>query len=227
MLKAVVFDLDGTVLDTERAVVETWREVYTEHGATFPRERFLAAIGTHDPTWDPYAPLTAGLSEAATRALRRRKEALEAHLVAQVPARPGIQEWLDWCRRHDVAIGCASSSPLAWVEQHLTRLGIAHHFDCVRAREHVTAVKPDPQLYELTVRCLGGPAEQALAIEDSLPGALAAKRAGLACVVYPNDFTPPPALDVADAVVDPVRVDPGAAFTTATRPVREGRRGNA
>jgi beta-phosphoglucomutase-like phosphatase (HAD superfamily) len=215
-LRAVVFDLDGTILDTEDAVIATWRTMYTTSGLPFPEEQFTAMIGTWTPGWDPYARLLAGRGAGARRRLRRRKEQLEATLVARLGPRPGVVGWLRWCERTGIPVGCASSSPAAWVHRQLDRLGLARHFQCIVAREHVRSVKPAPDVFRQVIAELGVPAGSALALEDSLPGVLSAQAAGLVCALYPNAYTPARARRQADLVVDPASIDVARAFAAAT-----------
>jgi len=75
------------------------------------------------------------------------------------------------------------------VEGQLGRLGLLGHFDCVRTADDVERAKPDPDLYLAAAECLGVAPEEAVAFEDSPNGALAAKRAGMHCVVVPNSVT--------------------------------------
>ncbi len=81
------------------------------------------------------------------------------------------------------------SSSRDWVKGHLERLGIVDLFDCLRARDDVEHVKPEPDLYLASLDCLGVVAAEAVAIEDSPNGITAAKSAGLRCVVVPNSIT--------------------------------------
>ena len=86
-------------------------------------------------------------------------------------------------------LGVASSSTNEWVKGHLARLGILESFDCIRCRDDVANAKPEPDLYLAVLECLGVRASEAIAIEDSPNGVLAAKRAGLRCVAIPNSIT--------------------------------------
>jgi beta-phosphoglucomutase-like phosphatase (HAD superfamily) len=99
-------------------------------------------------------------------------------------------------------VGLASSSSCAWVTGHLERLGLLSFFDCICARDNVRLTKPDPALFELAVQRLGVEPCQAVAIEDSPNGILAAKRAGLYCLAVPNELTSQLSLDQADLRVD-------------------------
>jgi putative hydrolase of the HAD superfamily len=211
-LRAVVFDLDGTILDTESAVIATWLAMYTQCGLPFPEEQFTATIGTWVPEWDPYAPLLTNRGAGARHQLRCRKERMEATLIARLAPRPGVVDWLRWCERAGVPVACASSSPVSWVQGHLDRLGLARHFRSVVAREHVRNVKPAPDLFLRAVAALDVRACDSLAVEDSLPGVLSARSAGLVCALYPNAYTAGPARLQADLVVDPTGASPAEAY---------------
>jgi beta-phosphoglucomutase-like phosphatase (HAD superfamily) len=99
-------------------------------------------------------------------------------------------------------LGVASSSTSDWVKGHLARLGILERFDCIRCRDDVPNAKPEPDLYLAVLECLGVRASEAIAIEDSPNGLLAAKRAGLRCVAIPNSITANLDLGEADLLLD-------------------------
>ncbi len=101
----------------------------------------------------------------------------------------------------DLKVGLASSSTSDWVKGHLARLGILESFDCLRCRDQVANAKPAPDLYLAVLECLGVGASEAVAIEDSPNGILAAKRAGLRCVAIPNSITASLDLGQADLVL--------------------------
>jgi HAD superfamily hydrolase (TIGR01509 family) len=114
---------------------------------------------------------------------------------------PGVVEHLDAARAAGLKVGVASSSSRDWVMGHLVRLGILDRFDCLRCRDDVANVKPEPDLYVAVLECLGVAASEAIAIEDSPNGVLAAKRAGLRCVAIPNSITARLDLGQADVVL--------------------------
>ena len=122
-------------------------------------------------------------------ALVRRHRARTDALIATQPVLPGVRQYLDEARRLGLRLGVASSSSRAWVEGHLTRLGLREHFEVVRCAEDVSRVKPDPALYLAVLEATGVAAHQAVALEDSPNGVRAAKRAGMTCIAVPNPLT--------------------------------------
>ena len=185
----LIFDFDGLILDTESPEFDSWRDIFTEHGCALSLEEWAVCIGTAD-VFDPCARLEALLGRPvdrdALRAERRRRS--DALIAAQTPL-PGVVERIGEAREMGMKLGVASSSSRDWVEGHLARLGLAAHFDCVRCADHVERVKPDPALYRIVLDGLGLRPEDAIALEDSPNGVLAARRAGIFCVAVPNAAT--------------------------------------
>jgi HAD superfamily hydrolase (TIGR01509 family) len=188
-MRLVVFDFDGLILDTEVPVYDVWQAIYAEHGHSLEFARWAECIGTAD-TFDPCAhleALTGGPVDA--EALIRRHRARTDALIAAQPVLPGVREYVDEARRLGLRLGVASSSSRRWVEGHLTRLGLRDHFEVVRCADDVPRVKPDPALYRAVLEATGVAAREAIALEDSPNGVLAAKRAGLTCIAVPNPLT--------------------------------------
>ncbi|WP_281887163.1 HAD family hydrolase [Paenibacillus sp. YYML68] len=190
MLRAVVFDFDGLILDTESAEFEAYQLMYRHHGAELPVHVWGQCVGTAG-TFDPYAYLEEQLADRtydrqAAQAMRR------AHFESRMEladVRPGVREYLDTASRLGLRIGLASSSSRAWVVGYLERHGLLEAFEVIRTKEDVAIVKPDPELYLQAVQALGVEPHEAAAFEDSPNGALAAKRAGMKCVIVPNSVT--------------------------------------
>jgi HAD superfamily hydrolase (TIGR01509 family) len=188
-VQLIVFDFDGLILDTEVPVYDAWQELYVEHGHALPLEKWAECIGTAD-TFDPCADLAELVGRALdAAALRRRHRARMDVLITAQQVLPGVVERLDEARAMGLTLGVASSSSRAWVEGHLERLGLLDRFHTIRCADAVPRVKPDPALYRAVLEATGVRAADALALEDSPNGVLAAKRAGLACVAVPNALT--------------------------------------
>jgi HAD superfamily hydrolase (TIGR01509 family) len=189
VIRALVFDFDGLILDTEEPIYRSWLEVYEAHGEELPFERWVQTVGSTNIGFHPQHHLEERLGrslpkEELDRRLGRRTEMILANKLL-----PGVVEHLEAARASGLKVGVASSSTNDWVRGHLARLGILDRFDCVRCRDDVTNAKPEPDLYLAVLECLGVLASEAIAIEDSPNGVLAAKRAGMHCVAIPNSIT--------------------------------------
>jgi len=200
-VKALVFDFDGLILDTEEPVYRSWLELYQEQGQDLPFDRWIQIVGSSNAAFDPRGHLEHVLGRALTpeeldRRIERRSELVLAQAVL-----PGVVELADAALAQGLRLGVASSSTCSWVDGHLERLGIRDRFACVRAREDVPAVKPAPDLYLAALECLEVQASEAIAIEDSPNGVAAAKAAGMRCVAVPNVITGGLDLGAADLVL--------------------------
>jgi HAD superfamily hydrolase (TIGR01509 family) len=189
MLRAVIFDFDGTLIDTEVPWHQAWQEIYQQYQVELPLSLWGQSIGTHG-AFDPIAHLESltsiKLDQETITALHRRR-ALE--LIALQPLRPGIWTLIRQARQAGLKLGIASSSHLDWVMPYLERFSLSGYFDTLCTADDVERIKPDPSLYTLALERVEVAPQEAVAIEDSLNGALAARRAGLACLVVPNPAT--------------------------------------
>jgi HAD superfamily hydrolase (TIGR01509 family) len=192
MIRAVVFDFDGLILDTEKNEFRSFQQIYRQFGFELTLERWSGCVGTDQSVFNPYDDLERcigkPLDREAIRTSHRRQ--FDEWMENERPL-PGVETYLREAKNLGLKIGLASSSSRAWVTGYLQRHGLIDYFDCIRTRDDVEKVKPDPALYRLAVQCLGVEPTEAVAFEDSPNGALAAKRAGLYCVVVPNEVTAP------------------------------------
>ena len=203
MIHAIIFDFDGLILDTEGPIFQSWQEAYRQHGQELLLEKWAAVIGTYEESFDPWTHLQKLVGHPLeAQAVLAPRLAREQQLIARQPVLPGVQEYLQDAARLGLKTGLASSSPHRWVAGHLQRLGLMHYFQCIRTRENVRITKPDPELYISAAAGLGVHPEQAIALEDSPNGVLAAKRAGLYCVAVPNSLTRLLPLDQADLRIE-------------------------
>jgi HAD superfamily hydrolase (TIGR01509 family) len=190
MIRGLLFDFDGLILDTESPDYQSWQEVFAAHGAELSREIWAQYICSSDVDFDPYTHLEAQIGHVVDRAaIRAQRRARDLALIAAQPIMPGVVDYLDDAKRMNLQIGIASNSPRAWVAGHLERLGLIHHFEQLTTIEAVTKGKPEPDIYLAAVDALGLQPHEAIALEDSPNGSLAAKRAGLFCVAVPNPMT--------------------------------------
>ncbi|MCI0519679.1 MAG: HAD family hydrolase [Chloroflexi bacterium] len=189
-IRALIFDFDGLILDTEGAIFQSWQELYQAHGGYMPISAWIGVIGTIANERDHFELLEEQIGRGVDRAalspqrLQRELDLLETELP-----RPGVVECLEAARRMGLKLGVASSSPSRWVNGHLNRLGLSGYFGVVRSRDDVRFPKPEPDLYLSAAADLGVSPQEAIAIEDSPIGVTAAQRAGIFCVAVPNSLT--------------------------------------
>ena len=189
LIRAIVFDFDGLILDTEEPIYRSWLEVYQAHGEDLPFDRWVQTVGSTDTVFHPQHHLEAKLGRPLTQEVLDRRKDRRTALILANRVLPGVVQRLDESREMGLKLGVASSSTQEWVRGHLSRLGILDRFDCLRCRDDVAHAKPEPDLYLAVLDCLGVSAEEAIAIEDSPNGVAAAKRAGMRCVAIPNSIT--------------------------------------
>lgn len=190
MIKALIFDFDGLILDTETPDYLSWKAVYESFNCELPLAIWQENIGSVN-FFNPYTYLEELLERPLDRtAVHAQRKQLDRELLGQQTILPGVESYLAEARQMGLKIGLASSSRHDWVDSYLAQLGLAEWFDVVRCRDDVgERSKPDPAVYLAALEALEVEASYGLALEDSPHGALAAKQAGLRCVVVPNQMT--------------------------------------
>ena len=198
MIRALLFDFDGLLVDTESPSYAAWADVYRQHGHELTLETWSAAIGTLDG-FRPFDDLEARLGYALDReTVSAARRAAEDAAVELEQLRDGVADYLHEAARLGLARAIVSSSSDDWVNRHLARLDLLEGWSCiVTANGDALRAKPRPTLYLEALERLGVGAEEAVAFEDSPNGITAANAAGIYCVAVPNPTTE--ALDVTHA----------------------------
>jgi HAD superfamily hydrolase (TIGR01509 family) len=191
-VRALIFDFDGLIVDTETPEVDTWREVFLEHGVEFPDSYWMSCIGRGaDQIMETPGQL---LERCCGRSLPVAEIASEHHRrvmerIHRQPPRPGIPELLADARAEGLRLAVASSSKHDWVDRHLHRLGLFSYFDFTVCADDVPRAKPFPDLYLAASERLKVTKEESMALEDSPNGITAARAAGIFVTVVPNPLT--------------------------------------
>jgi HAD superfamily hydrolase (TIGR01509 family) len=186
MIRALIFDFDGLILDTETPLIDSYAEVHRAHAVAFDRAVFVRSVGHADYAFDPWH----GFSPHADRAaLETERKTWKDTLLLRQPILPGVVPLLDAARTAGLKVGLASNSEHWWVDAHLQRLGLFERFAFIACREDAPSPKPEPDLYRLVLNRFGLRGHEAVAFEDSHTGSLAAKRANLFAVAVPNPST--------------------------------------
>jgi len=190
MIRGLIFDFDGLILDTELPGVQCWQEIYQEHGCIFPASAYADSVGTLPRAFNVYDHLEAQIGRPIDRdALQQRRLQRCTEIIVQQPVLPGIENYLREARQRGLKLGVASSSSRDWVAGHLERLELLSLFDHLSCGDMVTMTKPHPELYQTALASLQLEAREAIAFEDSPHGVTAAKAAGIFCVAVPNQVT--------------------------------------
>lgn len=203
-IRALLFDFDGTVIDTELPAFTAWQEVYRQHGHELTLDAWAGCLGTIGG-FEPLAHLEdlVGSPVADREALDTRRRARQLELVAAEVLRPGLDAYLERAAELGIRIAIVSSDEDAWIASNLARVGRSDgwaHVVC--ANGDATRAKPHPCLYEEALAALGISAGEAVAFEDSPNGIRAAKSAGIFCVVVPNAVTRPLDLSGGDLLLE-------------------------
>jgi HAD superfamily hydrolase (TIGR01509 family) len=198
--RALLFDFDGLLIDTEGPSYRAWVEVYRRHGHELPLHTWSAAVGTIGG-FDPKEHLS-GLGVALDQATLDARRQRDLDLCDVEELRPGVAELLDGADRRGIPAVIVSSSSDWWIERHLDRRGLLDRFAAVIcANGDAERAKPQPTLYLEALERLQVPAAEAIAFEDSPNGVAAAKAAGIHCVAVPNGVTGSLDLSAADRVL--------------------------
>jgi len=200
--QGIVFDFDGTILDTETSEFEEWRAVFQARGHELSLDVYQHTVGTAGG-YDPCAHLAELTGTEFDRdALRREVWARNKTRCESQPLLPGVVDRAREARAAGLGTAIASSSPSAWVDGWLEHHSIRDLFDAVCTSDDVERVKPAPDLFLLAARRLRAQPWRCVAFEDSPNGIRAAHAAGMRCVAVPNALTRRLPLDEADLVLD-------------------------
>jgi len=193
MIKALIFDFDGLILDTETADFRVWQSIYREYGQEMLPETWGQVIGGYGiSNFDGAIHLAELVGNGVdVEELRIRFRSESDALILQQPVMPGVVDYLNEAQSLDLRLAVASSSPHSWVDTHLTRLGLAGYFDVIICGDDVPPgrTKPHPDLFLKALESLSIKADEAIVFEDSPNGVNAARAARIFVVSIPNPIT--------------------------------------
>ncbi|MGJ8725452.1 MAG: HAD family hydrolase [Roseibacillus sp.] len=187
--EALLFDFDGTLVDTEWAIYSAWLRTFEREGQDLPIEVYVQCIGSDFATWSPQThleELTGKSFDWATMDAERQVE-IEADLREEGPV-AGTRELLT-ALQGKTRLAVVSSSSHRWVDGWLERLDLMSFFENVTCRGDAPRIKPAPDLYLASAKALEIESERCVVIEDSLNGVRSAKSAGMTAYAIPNRIT--------------------------------------
>jgi mannitol-1-/sugar-/sorbitol-6-/2-deoxyglucose-6-phosphatase len=202
-VRAVIFDVDGVLIDSEPLWQESEIEVFGDVGITLDQRLCLNTIGLRSDElvayWYERFPWTGQAPVDVERALLN---VVTNHIRRRAEAKIGVDAALAFLAGCDVRLGLASSSPYTVIAAVLEKLGLIEVFDCVHSAEEEPYGKPHPGVYLSAARKLDVPPEACVAVEDSVNGVVAAKAAKMTCIAVPDPrLTDDPRFVLADAVL--------------------------
>lgn len=199
--RAVIWDMDGIIIDSAPYHLKAWQEVFSKRGLNFTDDDFHSSFGMRNDTIIGDF-LGEGAPDEEIAAIGREKEASFRLKIRQNPRPlPGVVALMAALAERDLKMAIASSAPRENIELVIDTLGIARHFLVIISEKDVTRGKPEPDGYLLAAKRLGVKPENCLVIEDAIVGVTAARRAGMHCLAVTNSH-PRDSLSDADLVVD-------------------------
>lgn len=202
-IRAVAFDLDGVLLDTETINVRAAFEAFAAAGVPLRPEDAAEIVGRHPVDYGPVLARRRGLPEEALHGLQLEQGVrYQAIWRRDAVLLPGAREAIDAARGRGLPTALATSSGRAGVEEALAKFDLRDAFDVVLTKDDVARRKPDPEIYLLAAQRLGVTPPALLVAEDSEFGVRAALAAGTYCVAVASPYTPAEAVAGAQARVE-------------------------
>ncbi len=201
-IQAVVFDLDGLLIDSEPLQAWAWHEYVARFGAVMTPDVLSRMLGLRavDAVKIPIEMLDLPVDEAT--ALRDRDEIFLAAVPGAIHPHTGARELIDDLRQRGIPLALATSGHRRYVDLALASAGLTGRFDQEVTAELVTRGKPHPDVYLRAAELLNIPAEYCLALEDAPNGVTAAKAAGMRCIAVPGEHSNLDGVAHADAVLE-------------------------
>ncbi len=182
-----IFDMDGTMFDTEPISYRCWQEVCRQYGYVLPEDLFRSIIGMDNRriagVFRQHFGQAFPYEDIGREKVRKQ---LQYYSQNPIPVKPGLHELLRYAAAHSIRCAVASSSSMPQIEALLEKADIAAYFAVIESGECVARGKPEPDIFLHTCRCAGIAPSRALVLEDSCNGILAAYRAGIPSVLIPD-----------------------------------------
>ncbi len=201
MFKAILFDLDGLMVDSEPHSIASWQAVLAKRGANFDQDLIDRAFGLRVDQTAQLLKDTLHLSDDITLLAHEKIEYQITHLNGNVKPLPGLFELLNEIDQRNLKKAIASSSQRKYVEAVLRSIGLTDRFSVIVAGDQVARGKPAPDVFLAAAQKLNVLPENCLVLEDAPAGVQAAKAAHMTCFAVPNEHTRLLDLSLADKIL--------------------------
>lgn len=204
MLQAVIFDMDGVILDSQPYHFAVEEKIFREKGIAVSTEESYSFVGMAGDRMWAQVKNKFGLKESIAELMAFDNRIRVDHFASlqDVQPMPGIMKLLEELRRNTIKIALASSSSVEVINVFISKLGIRHFFQQIISGDFVEKGKPAPDIFIHTAQALQEPAADCVVIEDSANGVKAAKLAGMKCIGFSNANSGDQDLSLADMVID-------------------------
>ena len=187
---ALIFDMDGVLVDSNPFHVQKWAEFLDEHGIRYTREELTQhVLGHHNDHAFQHFFQDRYNDEEITRLGEEIEARFRKAFHGHAQPFPGLEAFLAECHAAAIPMAVASSAMLKNVEFVVDELGFRPYFRCLFSADHVEHPKPDPEIYLRVAEELGIPPAFCIAFEDSTVGIESVKRAGMTCVAIASTFS--------------------------------------
>lgn len=201
MIEAILFDLDGLMVDSEPHSIASWQAVLAKRGVQFDQNALDSVLGQRVVETASTAIRLFHLPERPEDLAQEKAEYQIAHLNGNVQPMPGLIELLDWVDQSGLKKAVASSGLRRYIDAVLATTHVQDRFDVIISADDVINGKPAPDVFLAAARALNVPPENCLVLEDAPFGVQAAKAAGMMCFAVPNAHSHALDLSLADRVV--------------------------
>ena len=200
MIKAVIFDMDGVIIDSEPLWEESEMDIFTKYGVPMNKEMCQDMKGrTTEEVVKHWYEIYPWDNKSVEYVVNELNSATQKLILEKGMSMPGLYETLDFIKQMDYPIGLASSSRMELIQSVIKKLKIEKYFEVIHSAEYEPAGKPEPYVYATTANKMNILPEYCLAIEDSYLGLQSAKRAGMKTVAIPEKaIYDNPKFDIAD-----------------------------
>lgn len=187
MIKAVIFDKDGLMFDSERLQYQSFRDVLAEYGHKYTKEYHYQNVGRSGSFTYPWVQKLFKIKDIEGF-IKKRRQYYRKLSSKNLKMFPGLLDLIQALKKEGYKLAVASGSHLQSIKQELDQYQLFGYFDTVLSSEGLPS-KPSPEVFLVTAKELGVSSDECLVLEDSQTGVEAAKAAGMDCIAIPNEFT--------------------------------------
>jgi beta-phosphoglucomutase family hydrolase len=205
MIKAVIFDMDGVIAETERAHIEAEKQTMLKHGVRISEDELHEYTGTTAKMMFTDLINKYNLDTTFEEIFREKEGVLDKMLEEDIQPAKGVIDLLLLLKKKKIKLAVASSSHRKMIEHVLKKLMIIDLFDSIIGAEDINRSKPNPEIFLLSAKRLDVAPEECWVVEDSKFGVEAAKKAGMKCLGYANPSSGKQDLSKADLIVHDFR----------------------